>query len=152
MPSFTAQAASGTNTVATALVSIAISPEDSILTSPALLPGQSVTGTPIQVSNVGDVNCLYFVSADWKAAGSTTASMATVLANVLNVSVVVSPNTALYTGALSGLKDQPTGGHALNLGADPEVVQITVALPSDTGNIVMNQDLSVDFIFVATQA
>lgn len=82
----------------------------------------------------------------------TTASMAQILAGSLNASVVASPpTTTLYTGALTGLVDQPTGGHSLPLGSVQEVT-ITVALDPGAGNLVQNRDLSIDFVFVATQA
>ncbi|MGE5592357.1 MAG: hypothetical protein ACM3X3_01575 [Betaproteobacteria bacterium] len=153
MPSFTftGDAANTGNQVLTATVSIAISPETAVLASPPLLPGASVTGT-VAVSNAGDVDCLYFVSADWAAVSPTTASMAHILASSLNVSVVASPpTTTIYTGALTGLVDQPAGGQSLPLGSVQEVA-ITVALDAGAGNLVQNRDLSVDFVFVATQA
>lgn len=153
MPSFTftGDAANTGNQVLTATVSIAISPESAVLASPPLLPGASVVGT-VAVSNAGDVNCLYFVSADWAAVSPTTASMAQILAGSLNASVVASPpTTTLYTGALTGLVDQPTGGQPLPLGSVQEVT-ITVALDPGAGNLVQNRDLSIDFVFVATQA
>ncbi|NPV80889.1 MAG: hypothetical protein HPY52_11530 [Firmicutes bacterium] len=153
MPSFTFtnDAANTGNQVLTATVSVAISPESAVLASPALLPGASVVGT-VAVSNAGDVNCLYFISANWAAAGTTTASMAQILAGSLNVSVVASPpTTTIYTGALTGLVDQPSGGQSLPLGSVQEAT-FTLALSPDAGNLVQNQDLSIDFIFVATQA
>lgn len=153
MPSFTftLDAANTGNQVLTATVSVAISPESAILASPPLLPGASVVGT-VAVSNAGDVACLYFVSADWAAVSPTTASMAQILASSLNVSVVASPpTTTIYTGVLTGLVDQPSGGHSLPLGSVQEVT-FTLALQADAGNLVQNKDLSIDFIFVATQA
>ncbi len=148
---FTGGTVNTDNQVLTATVSIAISPEDSVLASPALLPGASVVGT-VAVSNVGDVDCLYFVSADWAAIPPTTASMAHVLAGALNASVEASPplTAPLYTGPLRNLVDEPTAGRSLPLASVQEVT-ITVGLDPNAGNLVQNKDLSVDFVFVATQ-
>ncbi|MDI3279878.1 MAG: hypothetical protein QJR13_00705 [Bacillota bacterium] len=140
------------NTATTATVSIAVSPSAGALTATNLLPGSSATGT-IAVSNVGDVDVLYFLSADWRAAGTTTATLASLLAHKLVISVEAgSPATTLYAGSLAGLIDQPSPGGRSLAAASAEDVRLTLLLPSGAGNVVQGLDLDIDFIFVAKQA
>lgn len=143
-------ASSTGSTLQTANVSIVVSPTSGVLSATNMLPGSTVTAV-INVSNTGDVDEYYFVTADWKPSGSTTASLAALLADNLNVSVSASPGSTIYTGKLSGLIDQPASpGHALALSTGNEDVTFTFHLPSTVGNVVQNIDITLDFVFVAT--
>lgn len=154
---FTAEASpTATSTTSTATVSITVSPAASILDISAMKPGDSASGT-VNVSNTGDVNIFYFVSADWKAFGDTTARMATILANRLFVSVVASPEAPepalLFSGLLKDLIDRPDSpGRELTLAKGNENVEFTFILPADVSNIAQNIDISTDFVFVAVES
>jgi len=138
------------NITQTASVDITLSPATAVINATNMKPGDSVTGV-INVSNTGTVDVYYFVSADWKAGGTTQPSMATLLANKLTVSVDAgSPATSLYTGTLAGLINQPASpGRQLTLATGNENVSITVTLPSNAGSIYQNIQVSTDFVFVA---
>jgi len=143
-------ASSTGNILQTGNVSIEVSPASGVLSATSLLPGNSVSAV-INVSNTGDVDEYYFVSADWKASPGTTPSQAALLAANLNVSVSASPGGSIYTGPLSGLIDRPDSpGQALPLATGNQDVTFTFTLPSDVGNIVENVDITLDFVFVAT--
>lgn len=143
-------ASSTGSTLQTANVAIAVSPASGVLSVTAMLPGDSATAV-INVSNTGDVDEYYFVSADWKASPGTTTSHAALLADNLNVSVSASPGGSIYTGKLSGLIDRPDSpGQALALTTGNEDVTFTFYLPSTAGNVVGNIDMTLDFVFVAT--
>ncbi|RJX29128.1 MAG: hypothetical protein C4554_01380 [Dethiobacter sp.] len=154
---FTAEASpTATSTTSTATVGISVSPAGAVLTISEMKPGDSESGV-VNVSNTGDINIYYFVSADWKSAGDTTARMATVLANRLFVSVVASPEAAepslLFSGLLKDLLDRPDSpGRELALAQGNENVEFTFILPDDVSNIAQNIDISTDFVFVAVEA
>lgn len=138
------------NTLDTANVEILLSPASGVLTESNMVPGGTATAT-INVSNVGDVDAFYFVTADWKAGGTTTTSKAALLADQLNVSVAASPGDVIFTGKLSELIDRPDSpGQALALGTGNEDVTFNFELPETAGNPVSDTDLAIDFIFVAT--
>ena len=145
---FTAQTSVINNSTTNASVDIAVSPDSAIITATNLSPGSAVTGATT-VSNTGTIDEYYFVSADWTEANFSV-SRTTILANTMNVSVVVSPDTGLYTGTLAGLIDQPSGGRQITTADRDEDLLITVALPTDAGNLVMGVDANIDFVFVAT--
>lgn len=159
MPSFTFSAEASptaSSTTSTATVGISVSPTGAVLTISAMKPGDSESGT-VNVSNTGDIDLFYFVSADWKAAGETTARMATILANRLFVSVVASPEAAepslLFSGLLKDLLDRPDSpGRELPLTKGNENVEFTFILPEDVSNIAQNIDINTDFVFVAVEA
>jgi hypothetical protein len=143
-------ASSTESTLQTANVAIEVSPASGVLSATSLLPGDSVSAV-INVSNTGDVDEYYFVSADWKASPGTTTSHAALLAANLNVSVSASPGGDIYTGSLSGLIDKPESpGQQLTLATGNQDVTFTFTLPSDVGNIVEGVDITLDFVFVAT--
>ncbi|MDI3534927.1 MAG: hypothetical protein PWQ82_1292 [Thermosediminibacterales bacterium] len=138
------------NSLDSANVDITVSPTSGVISESNMLPGDSTQGV-VNVSNTGDVDCYYFISADWKAGGTTTASKAALLANKLAVSVS-SGATSLYTGTLANLIDKPDSpGRQLTLATGNEDVTISISLPSTAGSIYQNIDVDVDFLFVATQ-
>lgn len=154
---FTAEASpTATSSTSTANVDIAVSPANNILTITTMKPGDSASGT-VHVSNLGDIDIYYFVSADWAAEAPTTARMATILASRLFVSVVASPGgtteEVLFTGPLYDLLDQPDSpGRNLALAQREEPVEFTFALPADASNIVQSIDISTDFVFVGVES
>lgn len=153
---FTAEASpTAFASASTAIVDITVSPAESIFNITAMKPGDSDSGR-VNVSNTSDIDVFYFVSADWKAAGTTTARMATILANRLLVSVVADPdgaNVLLFGGVLKDLLDRPDSpGRELTLATGNEDVEFTFALPADASNIAQNIDITTDFVFVAVEA
>lgn len=145
---FTAQATISGNSTTNASVDITLSPTTAIISATNLKPGDSATGT-LNVSNTGSLDAYYFISADWSP-NSYSNSLTAILANTLNVSVVVG-GTALYTGTMNNLIDRPDSpGRQLTLTTGNENVDFTIALPSDAGNLVKALDINVDFVFVAT--
>ncbi len=148
MGSFTAQATVRENTVSTANVVISVNPEEEIITIEKMIPGEEDSGT-VTASNEGDVDFIYFLSADWRADGDTTARMATILANRLEVTVVADPENdavTLFEGVMADLLDEE--GRELGEG-ESEDVEFTLKLPEDASNILQGIDLKVDFVFVA---
>ncbi|MDO9534380.1 MAG: hypothetical protein Q7J85_03385 [Bacillota bacterium] len=141
------------NSLQTADIEIVVSPTDAIITAQNFLGGDSETGV-LDVSNSSDIDVLYFVSADWQGSPGTNIRMATILANRLSASVVVSPDLAtLFTGKLVDLIDQPTAGRELTTGDPVERLLITLALPEDDAtNLVQDISILTDFVFVATQS
>ncbi|MDN5330972.1 MAG: hypothetical protein PWP45_197 [Tepidanaerobacteraceae bacterium] len=147
---FTFTASSTGSTLQTGNISIVVSPNSGVLSATNMMPGDTVEAV-INVSNTGDVDEYYFVTADWKPSGTTTASLAALLADSLTVSVSASPGSVIYTGKLSGLIDQPPSpGHALTLATGNEDVTFTFHLPDTVGNAVQDTDITLDFVFVAT--
>ncbi len=145
---FTYTANSTDSTLQTETVAIEVSPASGVLTT-AMVPGDSVSAT-INVSNTGTVDEFYFVTADWKATGTTTTSLAALLAYNLNVSVSAD-TTDLFTGKLEDLIDRPDSpGRELTLNTASEDVTFNFILPSSVGNAVQDIDVAIDFIFVAT--
>lgn len=148
---FTASVVNQANTLSSSSPSVDVSPSTAIFDNVILVPGQTVVGSPeITVTNNGDVDVFYFIFADWKETGTTTARQAQILADRLLVSIQTSPGgVALYTDSpLSALIDQPPGGRFL-ASPDSEMLQFSVSLPSTVGNVAKNIDLTVDFNFVA---
>lgn len=154
---FTAEASpTGGATLSTGTVNISVSPAAEVLNITAMKPGDTGSGI-VNVSNTGDADAYYFVSADWGAAGSTSSRMATILANRLLVSVVAGPeNTTpglLFSGLLKDLLDRPDSpGRELSLVQGNENVEFTFILPNDVSNIAQNIDIDMDFVFVAVDA
>ncbi len=141
------------NSLETAAIDIVVSPTTPIITAAHFIGGQSETGI-LDVSNGSDVDILYFVSADWRESPGTSISLATVLANRLNASVVASPgDEVLFTGKLAELVDQPSAGRPLTTDAPVESLTFTLGLAETaTTNLLQNVALLTDFVFVATQS
>lgn len=146
--SFTISAVNAGNTANTAEVSLTISPETALFSPANLVPGESVGSPQLQVSNTGDVDVFYYIFADWSPGGATTPAEARILADRLNISIEASPNTVLYDGSISGLRNQPDTGRLLATSED-DVLQFIISLPSTAGDLVQNLDLNVDLVFVA---
>ena len=145
---FTFTADSVGSTLQTGTVSIEVSPSSGVLTE-TMVPGDSASAV-VNVSNTGDVDEFYFVTVDWKPSGTTTESLAALLAYNLNVSVSTD-TVSLYTGKLNGLIDRPDSpGRELSLTTAEEDVTFDFFLPTDVGNAVQGIDVEIDFIFVAT--
>lgn len=138
------------NTLDSADVSIVVSPASGVINTTTLVPGQTVQGL-INVSNTGNVDEHYYVTAAWKPGGTTSDHKAALLAEYLNVSVTASPSTSLFTGKLTELIDQPSSpGRALTQATGNEDVIFSFNLPSTVSPVVNNIDLSIDFVFVAS--
>lgn len=146
--SFTISAINANNSASTAEVSLAISPDTAIFSPANLVPGQSVGSPEIQVSNTGDVDVFYYIFADWRPGGTTTLPEARILADRLNIHIEASPNTVLYDGSISGLRNQPNTGRLL-VSPEDDVLQFVVSLPNTAGDLVQNLELDVDLVFVA---
>lgn len=149
---FTAQSTNEDNLTTSASVDITLSPTTAIIDEENMTSGDSVTGT-LNVSNTGTVDEYYFVSADWTPR-TKTASLTTIFANTLSVSVVADPGGAdevLFAGVLNDLIDRPDSpGRELTLDTEEEDVDFTITLPEDSSNLVQSLDIDVDFVFVAT--
>lgn len=154
---FTAEASpTGGAALSSGTVGISVSPAAEVLSITAMKPGDTGTGI-VNVSNTGDIDAYYFVSADWRAAGGSTSRMATILANRLLVSVVAGPEEAtpglLFSGLLKDLLDRPDSpGRELTLLQGDEDVEFTFMLPEDASNIAQGIDIDTDFVFVAVEA
>ncbi|MDN5345387.1 MAG: hypothetical protein PWQ18_1501 [Clostridia bacterium] len=144
----TASATIAGNTAGTADVALSLSPTTALFSPANLVPGQAVGSPQLQVSNTGTVDEYYFIFADWQGVSPTTATEAQVLADRLNIYIEASPATVLYNGNIAGLYNQPTGGRLL-ISPQDDLLTFVVSLPSTTGNIAQNLDLSVDLVFTA---
>lgn len=144
---FTISSTNSGNTAGTADVALTLSPTAALFSPANLVPGQSVGSPQLSVTNSGDVNTFYYIFADWKSGGITTAPQAQILADNLNISIAQGA-TAVYDGAVSELIEQPPGGRLL-APAGSELLTFVVSLPSTAGNITQNSDLSVDLVFVS---
>lgn len=146
--SFTISAVNADNSAGTAQVSLTISPETAIFSPANLVPGQSVGSPEIQVSNTGDVDVFYYIFADWSPGGTTTLPEARILADRLQIRIEASPDTLLYDGSISGLRNQPSAGRLL-VSPQDDVLQFVISLPGTAGSITQDLDLDVDLVFVA---
>lgn len=144
---FTVSSTNSGNSAGTADVSLTLSPTTALFSPTALVPGESLGSPQLSVTNSGDVDAYYFIFADWTAGGTTSAPQAQILADRLNIDIAQGA-TELYNGPISGLIEQPTGGRILTATTE-ELLTFVVSLPSDSGNIVENADLSVDLVFVS---
>ncbi|QGP93673.1 MULTISPECIES: hypothetical protein [Moorella] len=144
----TASATVTGSTAGTADVALTLSPTTALFSPANLVPGQSVGSPQLQVSNTGTVDEYYFIFADWKEVSPTTPREAQLLADRLNIYIEASPATVLYNGTLSGLYNQPSSGRLLVSPYD-DLLTFVVSLPSNTGTIAQNLDLSVDLVFTA---
>lgn len=155
MPFTFTQEASPTNidnSFSTANIDIVVSPTVSIINAANMIGGQTASGV-IDVSNNSDIDIFYFISADWRESPPTNIRMSTILTNRLTVSVVASPNEAVFIGKLVDLVDQPSSGRLLVTGDPIDILTFTLALAEeDATNLVQNVALLTDFIFVATQS
>ncbi|HWP96818.1 MAG TPA: hypothetical protein VN426_08195 [Syntrophomonadaceae bacterium] len=134
----------------TADVSIVASPASGVINTTNMVPGQTVQGM-INVSNTGNIDEFYYVTAAWNGAAPTSDHKAALLAEYLNVSVTASPSTNIFTGKLSALVDQPASpGQALTLTTGNEDVIFSFNLPATVSPVLNNIDLSIDFVFVAS--
>lgn len=131
----------------TADVSLTLSPDSALFSPTALIPGESLGSPQLNVANSGTADAFYFIYADWSAVSPTDARSAQILADRLNIDIA-QDTTTIYSGAVSGLIEQPSGGRLLAATTD-EVLTFVVSLPSTTGNIVQNLDLNVDLVFVS---
>ncbi|NPV43263.1 MAG: hypothetical protein HPY70_04680 [Firmicutes bacterium] len=144
---FTISSTNSGSTAGTANVSITVSPTTALFSPANLVPGESIGSPQLQVANEGDVDSFYFIFADWKADGTTSAAEAQILADRLNIAIEDEASAEVYNGPVSGLIEQPVGGRLLNA-AENELLTFVVSLPSTVGNIVQGLDLSVDLVFV----
>lgn len=146
--SFTISSTVAGSTAGTAEVAIDLSPSTALFSPANLVPGQSVGSPQLQVANTGNVDAFYYIFADWQGVSPTTASQAQILADRLQIAIEASPNVELYNGPISGLNNQPSDGRLLTL-TEADLLTFVVSLPSDTGAIYQNLDISVDLIFTA---
>lgn len=144
---FTISSTSSGSTAGTADVALTLSPTTALFSPATLIPGESLGSPQLSVTNSGDVDAFYFIFADWQGDGTTTPAQAQILADRLNLAVAQG-TTTLYNGPVSGLIEQPAGGRILTATGE-ELLTFVVSLPSTSGNIVENLDLSVDLVFVS---
>lgn len=144
---FTISATSSGSSAGTAEVTLTLSPTTALFSPAALVPGESLGSPQLSVTNAGDVDAFYFLFADWKAGGTTSAVQAQIIADRLNIDIAQGA-TELYNGPISGLIEQPSGGRILT-STSGELLTFVVSLPSATGNIAQNLDLDVDLVFVS---
>ncbi|MGI9861896.1 hypothetical protein SDD30_11015 [Moorella naiadis] len=144
----TASATVSGSTAGIADVALTLSPTTALFSPANLVPGQAVGSPQLQVANTGTVDEYYFIFADWQGVSPTTATEAQVLADRLNIFIEASPATVLYNGNISGLYNQPASGRLL-ISPQADLLTFVVSLPSTTGSIVQNLDLSVDLVFTA---
>ncbi len=148
---FTGNVTATANPSSTAEVAITATPDTAVVTLTNAVPGSQAEGTTT-IANTGDVDVDVFISADWVASGDTTASMAAVLADALNVLVALGDppdfEDPIFTGTLMQLIDQPAAGVAIATTED-EDVSFRVTLSEDAGNLVQDLDITTDFVFVA---
>ncbi|MDR3601903.1 MAG: hypothetical protein P4L49_15685 [Desulfosporosinus sp.] len=144
---FTISTTSSGSTAGTADVALTLSPTTALFSPAALIPGESLGSPQLSVTNSGNVDAFYFIFADWQANGTTSAVQAQILADRLNIDIAQG-TTELYSGAISGLIEQPSGGRILTA-ANNELLTFIVSLPSTTGSIAENLNIDVDLVFVS---
>ncbi|ABR49579.1 conserved hypothetical protein [Alkaliphilus metalliredigens QYMF] len=145
---FTISTTNSGNTAGTANVSITVSPEDALFSETSLIPGESIGSPSLEVSNDGDADAYYFIFADWKAEGDTSAVQAQILADRLNIAIEDDAAAEIYNGSVAGLYEQPATGRLLDATANEEITFV-VSLPQDVGNLVQDMEISVDLVFVS---
>lgn len=137
------------NELGAASISITV-PNAPIFTETDLVPGESVGPEELEVSNNGTTDGRYYIFADWRPAAGTSPAGAQILADHLNIAITDDdPDnpTVIYSGALSGLIEQPVGGRELLAGTS-ETLMISVSLPANVGNVAQNLAIDVDLVFV----
>lgn len=146
---FTIASNNQNNSLGTSSVTITV-PDTPIFTETDLIPGESVGPEELEVTNGGTTDGRYYIFADWRPATGTSAAGAQILADRLNIEITdddPDTPTVIYSGAISGLIEQPAAGRALAANTS-ETLMITVSLPSDVGNVAQNLAIEVDLVFV----
>lgn len=149
MPFTFAQTNEG-NSAETYNLEISINPTAALFSNEVLEVGDEIAGT-IAVANTGDVDARVYLTSDWGPGSGTSDREATLLANALTISVLVSADpspTLEYGGSFIGLIDQEIIA-GLASAADT-AVYISVEMPDNrTGPTLLDKAISFDLVFVA---
>ncbi len=156
LATFTDSDALGANTFTTGTVALGLSPTTALLTSSALMPGDTVNGSLV-VTNSGTAQLRYAMSSSSTNSDSKgLAAQMTLTVKTLGTSCAAFDGTTLYSGALSAAAfgSNATGAQAgdrtLN-GAASETLCFRAALALGTSNAFQNATTTTTFTFDSEQ-
>jgi predicted ribosomally synthesized peptide with SipW-like signal peptide len=149
------QSVSG-NAFSTGTISLGLSPATALLTSGALMPGDTVNGS-LLVSNAGTAQLRYAMSSSsTNTDGKGLAAQMTLVVKTLGTSCAAFDGTTVYTGALSAAAfgsnaaGSQAGDRTLN-GASSETLCFRASLPLASGNAYQGAGTTATFTFDAEQ-
>jgi spore coat-associated protein N len=144
------------NAFTTGTISLGLSPATALLTSSALMPGDTLNGTLV-VTNSGTAQLRYAMSSSsTNADGKGLAAQMTLTVKTLGTSCAVFDGTTVYSGALgsAAFGSNATGAQAGDRtlsGAASETLCFRASLPLSTGNAYQGAATTTTFTFDAEQ-
>jgi hypothetical protein len=155
---FTDTAAVDANAFTTGTIDISTSPATALLTSSAMMPGDTVNGTLV-VSNAGTATLRYaMTSASTNTDSKSLRDVITLTIKTLGASCAAFDGTSLYTGVLgastAAFGDPTAGAQAGDrtlAGAASETLCFRAELPIGTGNAYQNATTTTTLTFAAEQ-
>jgi len=153
---FTDTNAAGANAFTTGTITLGLNPTSAILSSGAMMPGDTVNGSLI-VTNSGTAQLRYAVtSSSTNADAKALNAQLTLAIKTLGTSCAAFDGTSLYSGALSAaaIGDPTAGAQAGDrslAGASNETLCFRATLPSGTGNAYQGATTTATFTFQAEQ-
>ncbi|HOJ78449.1 MAG TPA: hypothetical protein PLZ08_10105 [Bacillota bacterium] len=145
---FTFAQTNSNNHVETYNLEISINPAAAIINQ-VLGVGDTIHGS-INVVNTGNAHADVYLTADWGPASGTTDLEATLLANALEATVVVSANPPdqKYHGSLIGLINQQVINDCAP--TSNTIIQISLVIPDNrSGPTLLSKSIHTNFVFVA---
>jgi hypothetical protein len=153
---FTDTTAVGANAFTTGTIDLTASPASALLTSSALMPGDSVNGE-LTIANAGTGDLRYaMTSSSTDADGKHLATQMSLVVKTLGTDCATFDGTTLYTGSLSSAAigdptaGADTGDRALSAGTN-EHLCFRASLPLATGNTAQGAATTTTFTFSAEQ-
>jgi hypothetical protein len=153
---FTSAPALGGNAFTSGTIILGLNPATTLLTSAAMMPGDTVAGTLI-VSDTGTGQLRYaMTSSSTNADGKGLMNQISLTVKTLGTSCVAFDGTSLYTGALSAAAfgNPAQGAQAGDRVLDPatsETLCFQANLPAATGNAFQGATTTTTFTFSAEQ-
>lgn len=156
LATFTDSDVLGANAFTTGTVALGLSPATALLTSSALMPGDTVNGSLV-VTNTGTGQLRYAVSSSsTNSDGKGLAAQMTLTVKTLGTTCAAFDGTTLFSGALSAAalgSNAPgaqAGDRTLN-GAASETLCFRASLALGTGNAFQNATTTTTFTFDSEQ-
>jgi spore coat-associated protein N len=153
---FTDSQSVGANVFTTGTISLGLSPASALLTSAAMMPGDTVNGSLV-VSNAGTAQLRYAMSSSsTNADGKALRDQISLTIRTLGTSCAAFDGTSLFSGALSAAafgnpaQGAQAGDRTLNA-ASSETLCFRASLPLASGNGYQNATTTTTFTFDAEQ-
>lgn len=153
---FTDSDAAGANAFTTGTITLGINPTSAILSSGAMMPGDTVNGSLV-VTNSGTAQLRYaMTSSSTNTDAKALNAQITLTIKTLGTSCATFDGTSLYTGALSAAAiGDPTAGAQTGdrtlAAASNETLCFRATLPSGTGNTFQGATTTATFTFQSEQ-